>query len=91
MGGSRSGPSICRDEVVADGDMVVLCWTAHRARAATSEGVTGMTRSRHVGGKIVESWTDWDRLSGLRRLNSTPRTGAAGHVRRRTRNRPRQT
>ena len=57
------------DEVIADGDMVVLCWTAHRARVETTESMTGMTRSRHVGGTIVESWTTWDQVGVLGQLN----------------------
>ena len=60
------------DEVTADGDTVVLCWRAHRARAETSESVTGRTRSRHVGGKIVESWTSWDRLRRAATAKHTP-------------------
>ena len=60
------------DEVVADGEMVVLRWTAHRTHVETSERVTGMTRSRHVGGKIVESWTSWDRVGVLGQQNILP-------------------
>lgn len=54
------------DDVNAHGDTVVLSWTARRARAATAtrstpagnqDHVAGLTRSRLVDGKIVESWT----------------------------------
>jgi len=51
-------------------DIVVLCWTALRsaddpeggAFSASQKLLTGITRSRFADGKIVESWTEWNRL-----------------------------
>jgi steroid delta-isomerase-like uncharacterized protein len=65
------------DDLVADGETVVLRWTARGtsrsapagATAAQRRGeVTGVTRSRLIGGRIVESWTCWDRAGALARL-----------------------
>jgi hypothetical protein len=51
-------------------DIVVLRWTARRASisglpdraaAANPTSLTGTTRSRLIRGKIVESWTEWER------------------------------
>jgi predicted ester cyclase len=65
------------DESSADEDTVVLRWTARRgdvrpldarAVAPKQESLTGITRSRFADGKIVESWTQWDRADALRQL-----------------------
>jgi predicted SnoaL-like aldol condensation-catalyzing enzyme len=55
------------DELSADGEVVVIHWTARRVTpGANSTAIvdqtllTGMTRSLLSGGKIVESWTRWD-------------------------------
>lgn len=51
-------------------DFVVLCWTAWRSSADESEDgtftesrrlLTGITRIRLADGKVVESWTEWNR------------------------------
>jgi predicted ester cyclase len=69
------------DELVADGEMVVLRWTARGAPPGAPGGaappgrrdeVTGVTRSRLVGGRIAESWTSWDRAGALARLGLIP-------------------
>ena len=69
------------EELTADGEMVVLRWTAHRtppgesaglAAGGTADSMTGTTRSQVVGGKIVASWTDWDQLGVLRQLGLIP-------------------
>ena len=57
-------------------DTVVLRWTAKAAAdrlggggvASKSKSLTGTTRSRIAAGKIVESWTEWDRIAVLREL-----------------------
>ena len=36
--------------------------------ASKSKSLTGITRSRIAAGKIVESWTEWDRIGVLREL-----------------------
>ena len=69
------------EELIADGETVVLHWTARRTPAGelTSSistrnqgGMTGVTRSRLAGGQIVESWTDWDQAGVLRQLGLIP-------------------
>jgi hypothetical protein len=57
-------------------DTVVLRWTARTsgdrldsgAGASKPRSLTGTTRSRIAAGKIVESWTEWDRVAVLREL-----------------------
>ena len=54
-------------------DTIVLCWTARRssddpedgAFAASQKLLAGITRSRLADGKIVESWTEWDRVQAF--------------------------
>jgi predicted ester cyclase len=38
--------------------------------------VTGITIDRIVGGKIVESWNNWDTLGLLQQLGVVPQIGA---------------
>ena len=75
------------DDLRADGATVVLHWTARRSHvgALAERGPTGrqgsmsgMTRSRLAGGKIVESWTEWDQVGVLRQLGLTPAARAPG-------------
>lgn len=51
-------------------DFVMICWTAQRSSAddpddraftASQTLLTGVTRSRLADGKIMESWTEWNR------------------------------
>ena len=66
------------DNVTADGDIVVLHWTARgTAPAADQAGgaptsiggtLTGTLRTRIAGGQIVESWVQWDREGALAQL-----------------------
>jgi len=58
-------------------DVVVFGWTARRASAGDPEDgaltasqtlMTGITRSRLADGKIVESWTEWNRAQALHDL-----------------------
>jgi ketosteroid isomerase-like protein len=70
------------DDLVADGETVVLRWTARAAApGAIPPGprgeVTGVTRGRLVGGRIAESWTSWDRAGALARLGLDPATEVA--------------
>jgi predicted SnoaL-like aldol condensation-catalyzing enzyme len=71
------GLHISIDELRADGDMVALRWTARStppgmrivgAPTGRRGTLTGTTSGRLVGGKIVESWTDWDAAGVLGRL-----------------------
>jgi hypothetical protein len=69
------------DELSADNDIVVVCWTARTKSAndpvrspfpANPRPLSGITRSRLAGGKILESWTEWDRARVLRDLGLPP-------------------
>ena len=73
------------DDLAADGETVVLRWTARGAPPGTPVAliptgqrgeVTGVTRGRLVGGRIAESWTSWDRAGALARLGIIPPAGA---------------
>jgi hypothetical protein len=59
------------DELSTDNETVVLRWTASRGTAPRQKSLTGVTRSRFGGGKIVESWTEWDGVGMLRDLGPT--------------------
>lgn len=78
-------PDLCVavEEMSTDEGTVVLRWTARSASvdrtgsrviASNQKSLTGITRSRCAGGKIVESWTEWDRSGVLGELGlaSTP-------------------
>jgi hypothetical protein len=60
----------------ADDATIVVRWVARTEPLDRPEGhavdgdrppFTGITRSRWVGGKIIESWTDWDQSRVLAR------------------------
>ncbi len=59
------------EELTADDDMVWLRWIGHniapqptRSRREMRGSLGGSMRIRLVAGQIVESWTDWDGLTG---------------------------
>jgi steroid delta-isomerase-like uncharacterized protein len=69
------------DQVVADGDDVAIRWTARGTHKGDLFGiaptgkeatVTGITIDRWAGGKIAESWTNWDTLGLLQQLGAVP-------------------
>jgi hypothetical protein len=61
------------DEVRTVEDTVVIRWTASSssdrvgrgALASEPRSLTGITRSHIAAGKIIESWTEWDRIGAL--------------------------
>jgi predicted ester cyclase len=71
------------DDLTANGDSVLLHWTARGAPAAdpssgaptTARTLTGTLTSRLAGGKIVESWVQWDRDDALTQLGLVPSVG----------------
>jgi predicted SnoaL-like aldol condensation-catalyzing enzyme len=74
------------EDVLATGEMVTLHWTARgshlpdadgNARAEAEAGLAGVTRSRVTGGKIAESWTDWNRDQAFRRMSLVGLDGAS--------------
>jgi steroid delta-isomerase-like uncharacterized protein len=69
------------EDQIAEGDKVVTRWTARGTQQGEMMGIpptgkeartTGITIDRVVGGKIVETWTNWDQLSLLRQLGVIP-------------------
>jgi steroid delta-isomerase-like uncharacterized protein len=73
--------NIAIDDQVAEGDRVVTRWTARGthdgdlwgiAPTAKQATVTGITIDRIEGGKIVESWTNWDTIGLLQQIGVVP-------------------
>jgi steroid delta-isomerase-like uncharacterized protein len=73
--------TITTDTVIAEGDLVAIRWTARGTHKGDLFGiaptgkeatVTGITIDRHAGGKIAESWTNWDTLGLLQQLGAVP-------------------
>src|SRR6185436_8635234 len=64
------GLHVSVEEISTVEDTVVVRWTARTtadrlrsgAGAFKTKSLTGITRSRIAAGKIVESWTEWDRI-----------------------------
>lgn len=72
------------EDMVAEGDEVVTRWSSHATHSGTFLGipptgkatsVTGITISRIVGGKIVETWTNFDMLGLLQQIGAIPAPG----------------
>jgi len=68
------GLHVSVDEIRTVEGTVVVRWTASAtlSRSSTTttaqEVLTGITRSRIAAGKIIETWTEWDRVGVLRTL-----------------------
>lgn len=70
------GLHVTVEEISTVEDTVVLRWTARTgphtligdAGAPKPKSLEGITRSRIAAGRIVESWTEWDRIAVLREL-----------------------
>jgi len=68
------------EEVSTVEDTVLLRWTASNSSdrldnsnlASEPRSLTGITRSRIAAGKIIESWTEWDRIDVLDELGLLP-------------------
>ena len=78
---------IAVDDVIAADDKVVLRWHSegtHRGELAglaptgAHASVTGISIDRWQGGKVVESWTEWDNLGLARQLGAAPPEGSVG-------------
>jgi steroid delta-isomerase-like uncharacterized protein len=66
---------------VAEGDKVVTRWRATSTHTGAFMGippthreaaVTGISIDRFVGGKVVETWSNWDALGLLQQLGAIP-------------------
>ena len=73
------GLHVSVEEVSTVEDTVVLRWIARTspdripgAGASEPKSLSGITRCRTAAGKIVESWTEWDRIGVLRELGVSP-------------------
>jgi steroid delta-isomerase-like uncharacterized protein len=75
------------DDVIAAEDKVVLRWHSEGTHHGELEGlaptgtrgvVTGISIDKWSGGKIVESWTEWDNLGLARQLGAAPPEGSMG-------------
>jgi predicted ester cyclase len=53
------------EDMIAEGDRVVVRWTAH---GRNNLNLTGITIHRFQDGKIVESWANWDQLGMMQHL-----------------------
>jgi steroid delta-isomerase-like uncharacterized protein len=69
------------DDMAADGERVVLRWTARGTNTGEMMGmpatgrpstVTGIVINRLAAGKIVESWTNFDALGMMQQLGVIP-------------------
>ena len=72
------------DDVVADGDKVVLRWHTEGTHRGELQGlaptgkrgsVTGISIDQWREGKLVESWTQWDNLGLARLVGAAPPEG----------------
>ena len=66
---------------IAEGDKVVTRWTMTGTQRGALMGIaptgkrmtaTGISIARFQGGRLVESWTNWDRLTMLQQLGALP-------------------
>ena len=71
---------------VAEGDYVTTRWSARGTHQGDLMGmpatgkqatVTGITVDEIVGGRLVESWTNWDTLGMLQQLGAVPSLATA--------------
>lgn len=75
------------DDIIAAGDKVVMRWHSDGTHRGELEGlaptgahvsVTGIGIDRWEGGKVVESWAEWDNLGLARQLGAAPPEGSVG-------------
>jgi steroid delta-isomerase-like uncharacterized protein len=75
------------EDQIAEGDKVVSRWSARGTQKGELQGipasnkqvtVTGISIDRIEGGKIVESWNNWDTLGMLQQLGAIPEAARAG-------------
>jgi steroid delta-isomerase-like uncharacterized protein len=75
------------EDMVAEGEKVAYRWTARGAHRGELMGIaptghqvtiTGITIERIAGGKIAETWNNFDRLGMMRQLGVAPPPGQAG-------------
>ena len=74
------------EDQIAEGDKVVTRWTATGTQdgdlpglpaSGRSSTITGIGIDRIDGGKIVETWGNWDTLGMMQQLGAVPAAAAA--------------
>ena len=75
------------EDQIAEGETVVTRWTGTGTQHGSLMGIppsgkrvsiTGITISRYVNGKAVESWGSYDTLGMLQQIGAIPTPGHAG-------------
>ncbi len=75
------------EDVVAEGDRVVVRWSAQGSHEGELMGipatgkpvkVTGIDISRIVAGKIVEAWGEFDGMGIMQQIGAIPSPGEGG-------------
>jgi len=75
------------DDLISEGDKVVMRWTARGTHAGEFMGIPGTNRQvtvtgidiyRVAGDKIVEHWGEWDGLGMMQQLGVVPAPGQGG-------------
>ena len=75
------------EDIFAAGDKVVIRWSGEgtfenefmglKPTHKTGDPIGGITIDRYEGGKIAESWTQWDTLTLMRNVGAIPEGAAA--------------
>jgi steroid delta-isomerase-like uncharacterized protein len=82
----NAAPEIHIEDQIAEGDKVVTRWTAGGRHEGEFQGIpptgnqvsiTGITIFRIANGKIIEGWTNADRLGLMQQLGAVPAPGQA--------------
>ena len=85
--GAFTNAHISIEDQVAEGDRVVTRWTSSGTHQGELMGlaptgnqvrITGITINRLSGGKIVESWTNYDALGMMRQIGAVPEPEQGG-------------
>jgi predicted SnoaL-like aldol condensation-catalyzing enzyme len=65
-------------QLIADGDLVCLHWTAHLLHTATGASLktTGISMIRFREGRFEECWQNWDEIGLVRQIETAARAGA---------------
>jgi predicted ester cyclase len=63
------------EDLIAEGDRVVVRWTV---RGRHDLSLTGITIHRFDGGKIVETWGNWDALGLMQQLKDAQASQQTG-------------
>jgi predicted ester cyclase len=81
FGGAFSDWNIAIDDQIAEGEKVATCWTAKCRHTGPLQGmpptgksvrVTGVNVALFSGGKIAESWFNFDMLTLLKQIGAIP-------------------